>query len=154
MKQESRDFSRGRFKLLSVAIGSVSAAYPDRIVNLIVPFDPGGAVDVTCRFLAESVEKALGAKLVIMNKPGGGAVIGQTFVANAAPDGYTLLACTSSVVTNPLTKETTYTHKSFQPIALYCFDPEILVVPRNLLEMLADEGPSGSLRTGLVAQYG
>ena len=129
MKQESRDFSRGRFKLLSVAIGSVSAAYPDRIVNLIVPFDPGGAVDVTCRFLAESVEKALGAKLVIMNKPGGGAVIGQTFVANAAPDGYTLLACTSSVVTNPLTKETTYTHKSFQPIALYCFDPEILVVP-------------------------
>ena len=93
------------FMMLSIAIGSVSAAYPDRIVNLIVPFDPGGAVDVTCRFLAESVEKALGAKLVIMNKPGGGAVIGQTFVANAAPDGYTLLACTSSVVTNPTIKK-------------------------------------------------
>jgi len=113
---------------MGIMIGTVSAAYPEHTVNLIVPFNPGGAVDVTCRFLAEAVEKELGAKIVIMNKPGGGAVIGQTFVANSAPDGYTLLAATSSLVTNSLTKDTTYTPQSFQPVAMYCFDPEIMVV--------------------------
>lgn len=114
--------------LMSLAL-TASAAYPEKIINIIVPFDPGGAVDVTVRFLVEYAEKELGGKIVVQNKPGGGAVIGQTFVAQAAPDGYTLLAMTSSAVTNPMTKETTFTHKSFTPIALYCFDPEVVVVP-------------------------
>ncbi len=63
--------------------------------------------------------------------PGGGAVIGQTFVSKAAPDGYTILAYTSSVVSNAMTKKTTFTHKSFIPFAMYCFDPEIIMVPSS-----------------------
>ena len=60
---------------------------------------------------------------------GGGAVIGHTAVANADPDGYTLLAYTSAVVNNPLLKDVTYTLDSFKTLGMVCFDPEILVVP-------------------------
>jgi len=69
--------------------------------------------------------------MIVENKPGGGGVIGQTYGSKAKPDGYTLMSFTSSVVNNPMTKKTTYTHKSFQPIVMFCFDPEILVVPAD-----------------------
>ena len=121
--------------LLALALASVSfaaGAFPDKNLKIIVPFAPGGGVDVSCRLMAEVAEKHLGGKKIIVeNMPGGGAVIGQTSVARAKPDGYTLLAYTSSVVSNPMTKTTTYDHKSFKTVAMYCFDPEILVVPAD-----------------------
>lgn len=123
------------FLLVGFNIGyceNQSTNYPNKNVRIIVPFDPGGAVDVTCRIIAEILPKYLNCdKVIVENKPGGGAVIGQTYVAKAEPDGYTILAFTSSVVTNPMTKETTYTHESFQPLAMYCFAPDILIVPSN-----------------------
>ena len=104
--------------------------YPSRNPKIIVPFAPGGAVDFTCRLIADVGQQYFGGKkLVVENKSGGGAVIGQTFVAKSKPDGYTILAYTSSVVNNPITKKTVYTHTSFQPVVMYCFDPEVLVVP-------------------------
>lgn len=107
-------------------------SFPEKNLKIIVPFAPGGGVDVTCRLMAEVAEKYLGGKkIVVENMPGGGAVIGQTYVAKAKPDGYTLLAYTSSVVTNPMTKKTTFDYKSFDTVAMYCFDPEILMVPVN-----------------------
>jgi len=117
-------------------IGSVSFAassvYPEKPIKIVVPFSPGGSVDTTIRILKEVAEKLEGGfSFVIINKPGGGAVIGQTEVAHAKPDGYTLLAATSSVVTNTITKETTYTIDSFEPIIMYCFDPELVLVPGN-----------------------
>lgn len=117
--------------LVVSSAGMVGAQnWPEKDIRIIVPFSPGGAVDVTSRIFAEIANKHLdGVDLRVENKAGGGAVIGQTYVANAKADGYTILAYTSSVVNNPLTKETTYTHKSFQPIAMYMFDPEVLVVP-------------------------
>ena len=117
--------------MVTLAAGmSLAADYPSRNPKIIVPFAPGGAVDFTCRLIADVAPKYFGdKKLVVENMPGGGAVIGQTYVANAKPDGYTILAYTSSVVNNPITKKTTYTHKSFQPVVMYCFDPEVLVVP-------------------------
>lgn len=111
---------------------SPEIVFPEKDLKIIVPFSPGGAVDTTCRIIAEKAPQYLdGKKIIIENMPGGGAVIGQTFVAKADPDGYTILGFTSSVVSNPLTKETTYTHKDFQPVVMYCFDPEVLVVPSD-----------------------
>lgn len=108
------------------------AAFPAKDIKVIVPFAPGGGVDVTIRFLSEVAPKYLNGKnLIVENMPGGGAVIGQTAGAKAKPDGYTLLAYTSSVVSNPMQKKTTYTHKDFQLINMYCFDPEVLVVPKD-----------------------
>ncbi|MGE4298760.1 MAG: tripartite tricarboxylate transporter substrate binding protein [Desulfovibrionaceae bacterium] len=114
-----------------MAVGPAMAKdYPARNIKTIVPFAPGGAVDVTNRFIADTASKYFdGKKIVVENMPGGGAVIGQTYVANAKPDGYTILAYTSSVVNNPITKKTSFTHKSFQPVVMYCFDPEVVVVP-------------------------
>jgi len=130
---------------ISMIIMNCSAAeeFPTHNLKIIVPFAPGGAVDVTCRIIAKIAPDYLnGKKIIVENMAGGGAVIGQTYVSRAEPDGYTLLAYTSSVVNNPLTKETTYTHKSFQPIGMYCFDPEVLLVPadsqfKNLKEFIA-----------------
>jgi tripartite-type tricarboxylate transporter receptor subunit TctC len=119
--------------LVVMAAGLAFAAeYPARNPKIIVPFAPGGAVDFTCRLIADVASPYFsGKKLVVENMPGGGAVIGQTYVANAKPDGYTILAYTSSVVNNPITKKTKFTYKSFQPVVMYCFDPEVVVVPAD-----------------------
>ncbi|HOG17490.1 MAG TPA: tripartite tricarboxylate transporter substrate binding protein [Syntrophales bacterium] len=130
--------------------GSAATAaetYPAKPVTIVVPFAAGGAVDVTIRIIAEEAEKDLGQKILVVNKPGAGAAEGQGFVARANPDGYTLLAMTSSVVTNTLTKKVDFTIDSFAPITLYCFDPEVLYVnastPFKSLEDLIAAGKKG-----------
>jgi len=120
------------------------SSYPAKPVSIIVPFAAGGAVDTTIRIIAEDAEKALGQKILVINKPGAGAAEGQGFVARSKPDGYTLLAMTSSVVTNTLTKKVDFTIDSFSPIVLYCFDPEVMLVssatPYQKLEDLIEGG--------------
>lgn len=107
-------------------------AFPAKDVKVIVPFAPGGGVDVTIRFLSEVAPKYLNGKnIIVENMPGGGAVIGQTAGAKAKPDGYTLLAYTSSVISNPMQKKTAYKHTDFATVGMYCFDPEVLVVPKD-----------------------
>ncbi len=106
--------------------------FPSRFLEVVVPFAPGGAVDNTIRIIGAEAEKTLGQKITILNKPAGGAVEGQRHVANAKPDGYTLLAMTSSVVSNILTKKVDYTLDSFDPLLMYCFDPFVFVVSASL----------------------
>lgn len=105
------------------------ADYPERNIRLVVPFEPGGAVDITSRIIAETANELLDRrKITIINRAGGGGIVGQTFVARSRPDGYTLLAMTSSVVTNPTIKGASYTVSDFRPIAMYNFDPEVIAV--------------------------
>ncbi len=81
---------------------SFAQAYPDRAIKMIVPFAPGGLVDVIGRFWTESVKTSLGT-VVIENQGGAGGVIGASNVAHAQPDGYTiLLGNTSTQVLNPV----------------------------------------------------
>jgi tripartite-type tricarboxylate transporter receptor subunit TctC len=110
------------------AAGWAAEAFPTKPISIVVPFAAGGAVDVTIRIIAQEAEKDLGQKILVINKPGAGAAEGQGFVARANPDGYTLLAITSSVVTNTLSKKVDFTIDSFAPIVLYCFDPEVMFV--------------------------
>lgn len=118
--------------------------FPAKSISLIVPFAAGGAVDSSIRILAAEAEKILGQKLLIINKPGGGAAEGQGFVARSKPDGYTILAMTSSVVTNTLTKRVDFTIDSFEPIMMYCMDPEVMFVyaqaPFKNLEDMIQKG--------------
>jgi tripartite-type tricarboxylate transporter receptor subunit TctC len=117
---------------LSIGLwGSTSLAaeaFPTKPISVVVPFAPGGSVDVSMRILSAAVENDLGQKMLIINKAGGGATEGQSYVAKAKPDGYTMLAITSSVVTNTISKKVDYTIDSFTPVLQYCFDPEILFV--------------------------
>lgn len=126
--------SLGLALVLGVALATSALAqdYPVRDIDLVVPFAPGGAVDVTSRLIAEAANGFLeGAEVVVSNRAGGGGVVGQSFVANAEPDGYTLLAMTSSVVTNPQLKGAPYEVADFTPVAAYNLDPEVIAVPAD-----------------------
>ena len=72
--------------------------YPNRPIEVIIPFPPGGAIDLAMRFYADKWPEFLGQPVIPVNKPGGGATIGGKVVATAKPDGYTLLAAGDSTL--------------------------------------------------------
>ncbi len=102
--------------------------YPVKPIEIVVPFAAGGNVDMSTRIVAAEAEKILGQSVVVINKEGGGASIGQTYVANSKPDGYTLLAMTSSYSTNVMGGTVDFDFDAITPVAMYCFDPELIVV--------------------------
>jgi tripartite-type tricarboxylate transporter receptor subunit TctC len=81
---------------------SAYAAWPDRPVRLLVPFGPGGPVDVIARLLAPELSEALGGSVFVENRPGAGGNIGVGMAARAEPDGYTVLVTSSTLVINPM----------------------------------------------------
>lgn len=86
------------------AVGGTAhaAEFPDRPITLVAPFPAGGAADVLARILGKALGDQLGQSVVVENKPGAGTAIGATAVANAKPDGYTLLVSSNSTFTlNP-----------------------------------------------------
>ena len=83
-------------------LSSALADWPDRPIRLVVPFGPGGPVDVIARLMAPGLSDALKASVVIENKPGAGGNIGNAMVARAEPDGYTVLCTSSTFVINPM----------------------------------------------------
>ena len=87
--------------LFGLAAGSSAshADYPDRPIRIIVPYTPGGTVDVLARMLGPRLTEAWGQPVVIENRPGAGGNIGAEFVARAAPDGYTLFLATNAPLT-------------------------------------------------------
>ena len=104
--------------------------FPAKELTVIVPYSPGGGVDTTVRMLAAVAPNYLNDnKIVVRNMPGGGGVIGQTAGAKTDADGYNLLAFSSSVLSNPFTKNASYNHLSFALIGMYGYDPEVLIVP-------------------------
>ena len=119
--------------VLSLTASAMAASFPTKNITIIVPYDAGGGVDITTRTLTDTAGKDYfgGKSLIVENRGGGGAVIGHTYVANSKADGYTLLAYTNAVVNNPQLKEVTYTHQSFKTLGMVCFDPEIVVVPKD-----------------------
>jgi tripartite-type tricarboxylate transporter receptor subunit TctC len=69
--------------------------FPSRLITLVVPLTPGTTIDILARLYADKLSQLLGQQIVVLNKPGAGGVIGGEMVANAAPDGYTLLFANS-----------------------------------------------------------
>lgn len=121
------------FVFAIVSASNVFAEFPERNIRLIVPFAAGGGGDVGCRFVAEAANKYLeNATIIVENMVGAGGLRGQSYVAFSEPDGYTLLGYSGSVMKNPHTKQgCPYVTDDFQPLAMYVYDPEFLIVPKD-----------------------
>ena len=118
-----------------------SAAYPDRIIKIVVPLTPGGGTDLIARTLAQEMAKDLGATVIIENKPGAGTIIGTQTVASSAPDGYTLLMGTFANAVNPslYTRLPYEPHRDFAPVALVARSFNVVVVnPSSPIKSIAD----------------
>jgi tripartite-type tricarboxylate transporter receptor subunit TctC len=105
--------------------------YPDRPVTIVVPYAAGGGLDVFARQLAQRLSDRLGKPFVVENRPGAGTVIGASYVAKAAPDGYTLMLGTSSpfAINVTLNKALPYDPgKVFAPIIHTSDAPFLLLV--------------------------
>ena len=112
-------------------------AYPSRPITMIVPFPPGGVADITGRPTAAAMEKLLKQPVVVTNRPGAGGAVGNAAVANAKPDGYTILMALSSITVIPAAdalfgRKPAYALDQFMPIALISADPTLLVVHPSL----------------------
>jgi tripartite-type tricarboxylate transporter receptor subunit TctC len=112
------------------------APYPTRPIRWVVPFGPGGGADVMARLLAEEAAPRLnGQPILIDNRPGQAGAVGAAFVAQAAPDGYTILIATPGVqLTNPfLFSRLPYDHANgFTPVVNLAHAPNVLVVHPSL----------------------
>ncbi|MGO4306897.1 Bug family tripartite tricarboxylate transporter substrate binding protein [Cupriavidus sp. RAF12] len=146
---------------LGFCSGVGAQGYPDKPVDLVVPFAPGGTVNLTARLLATRMSQVLGQPVIVDNKPGAGGAIGAAFVARARADGYTLLYATmgNQVIAPLLSRNLPFSpSKDFAPIALFATVPNVLAVSantpaKNMAELLqyAKANP-GKLNMGSAGQ--
>ena len=124
------------FVLLSALSPSVIYAqetYPSKPITIVNPNPPGGFVDNVARALSIALQKSLKQPVLIVNKPGANGAIGHAFVANAAPDGYTLLITSPSLAAQPaidqlFNRPPSYSLNKITPIAQITSDPAIILV--------------------------
>jgi len=119
--------------LLALSTSVAAQDYPTKPVRLIVPFPPGGSVDMIGRLIATQLSGRLGKQVVVDNRSGAGAVVGTELAANAPRDGYTLLIVSMPHAINPWLYKLPYDPtKAFAPIAILASGPNVLVVNPEL----------------------
>jgi tripartite-type tricarboxylate transporter receptor subunit TctC len=115
---------------LAAAGLAAHAQYPNKPIRIIVPFAPGGNVDITARLVAPALQEILGQPVVVENKPGAGGTIGADQVVKSAPDGYTLLMGSNSTfsVAPSLYPRNPYNPlRDFAPVSMIASAPFVLV---------------------------
>src|SRR6476659_2960295 len=101
--------------ILSCAVAPVALAqtYPSRPITIVIGYTPGAVSDLTARTIADGLHQAWGQPVIVDNRPGSGGNIGATFVARAAPDGYTLMIGTDATMASNVHL---YKHAGFDPV--------------------------------------
>jgi tripartite-type tricarboxylate transporter receptor subunit TctC len=143
-----------RLKLATMVIAFVGAScgltpHPawsqaQRTIKIVVPFAPGGGVDIVARLMADQIGRMQKVSVVVENRPGAGTLIGTEAVARAAPDGNTVLFAANSFIINPALRKTGYDAlTSFEPICLLTRSPNVVIVnsasPYRTLTDLIDD---------------
>ena len=117
----------------AAAQAPATPAYPAKTIRLVIPFPPGGSNDIVGRLLAASLTERMGRQVIADNRAGGNSIIGSELVANAPPDGYTLLIISTSFTTNPVIHKLPYDpRKSFDWVAMLGVGPNVLAVTQSL----------------------
>ena len=111
--------------LVAVATHAIAQPYPARAIRLVIPFAPGGFVDVPGRVLAQRLTDALGQAVVVENRSGAGSTIGADHVAKSKPDGHTLLmTSTTHVISANLYRALPYDSlRDFAPVMKLTEEP-------------------------------
>src|SRR5262249_5011363 len=86
---------------LPICAQVASPAYPSRPIRVIVPFAPGGGLDLSTRLIGQKLTETWGQNVVVDARPGAGTIVGTEIAAHAVPDGYTLLMITTTFAINP-----------------------------------------------------
>ncbi|HBR98213.1 MAG TPA: transporter [Gammaproteobacteria bacterium] len=128
--------------VLFVGGSAYAADYPNRPVKFIVPWPPGDLEDILTRLIAEEMTKTTGKPPTVVNKPGGGGLIGATDVANQPPNGLTIGSFVADILTTHLhTGNAPYTAETFEPVGIFLDYPFVIAAradaPYNTLKELA-----------------
>ncbi|TMH68659.1 MAG: tripartite tricarboxylate transporter substrate binding protein [Betaproteobacteria bacterium] len=117
------------FALLFVASAATAQEWPNKPIRWVVPFPPGGSLDIVSRMMQNRVAEGLGQPIVIENRGGAGGAVGTAEVARSAPDGYTFLFALSSHTINPLLYKLGYdVERDFAPVSLIVSIPQLFAV--------------------------
>ena len=120
---------------LALFTTTASAQYPNRPIRFIIPFPPGGGLDITGRTIQQKLSDALGVAVVIENKAGAAGTIGADFVAKVTPDGYTiLLGNIGTMALYPATYDKVLynTMKDLTPVAQLISNSLVAVIPSTI----------------------
>jgi tripartite-type tricarboxylate transporter receptor subunit TctC len=128
--------------------GTARADYPERQITMVVCFGAGGGTDIAARLVNEPLAKALGKPVTVENRAGAGGNLGIQAVARAAPDGYTLLVCSSAFVVNP----SLYVNANYDPIK--DFVPVMLLGGSPNVYTVRADSPHKSLADFIAAVKG
>jgi tripartite-type tricarboxylate transporter receptor subunit TctC len=115
--------------VVGLSCAAPEARYPNRAVELVVPFPPGGVTDLTARAVAEQLSRRWGQTVNVVNKPGGSGAVGTLAVLQAPADGYTMLAHSIGLTLLPAVQSTTpYGWDQFTPVGLVISNGLVLTV--------------------------
>jgi tripartite-type tricarboxylate transporter receptor subunit TctC len=141
--------------LLSTTFSStaVAADYPNRPVKFVVPWPPGDLEDILTRLIAEEMSRETGKPATVLNKPGGGGVIGASTVARARADGLTIGSFVADLVTTQLVSgNAPYDKETFEPVGIFLDYPFVIATkadaPYNTLKELADYSQKNKVSLG------
>ena len=118
--------------LLAPWLSATAQTYPAKPIHVIVPYAPGGVVDVQARIVLNRMQAELGQPIVVEAKPGASGNIAAQFVARSPADGYTLLVSAPFLINNPLLEDSLrWAPADFTPVARFALSPSYFVVPAS-----------------------
>src|SRR5690349_17665676 len=132
----------GSVLLAALPVSATAQQFPSKPITLVVPYAPGGNVDISTRILQAGIGEALGQPIIIENRPGAGGLIAGDYVARSAPDGHTLfVGSNASILLGPMTmpKPPYRWDQAFAPVSgLAVATNMLLVTPKLPVNTMAE----------------